>query len=262
MKKYLFIAKSAFKEQFQYIGNLTGGFFVYGIIVFVFLQLWLYIYGNKAELFGYSLNQLIWYVIVTEIVLFTFRTSVVTSEIASDVKSGKIAYILNKPYKYIMYIMSKHYGTMLVFFISYVVLGIAIGATFVGALETFNFVSIPFLILTLFCSSVIMALMYILIGLSSFWVEENAPFRWLLSKLLVVLGVTFPIEFMPDWIKGFAKTSPVYPVTYGPAKMLVDFSIVEFVDVFMMQILYIVVLSIFVTLVYIKGVRRLNVNGG
>jgi len=262
MRKYILVAKSALKEQLQYLGNLFGGFFVYGIIVFVFLQLWMYIYQGSSSINGYSLNQLVWYIVITEFIVFAMNSPVISTEISNDIKSGKLAYFLNKPYHYLIFVLFKHIGTIIPAIISYIVFGAIMGIVYIGPLETFQIISTPFFLINLTLGGLIFALIYILIGLLSFWVEENAPFKWIFSKIIIVLGITFPLEFMPSWLRGFVKLSPVYTVTYAPAKMFVDFSFDEFFSLIMAQGIYIVVLIILIVIAYRKGVRRLNVNGG
>ena len=69
MKKYLFIFKSEVMSNLQYITNIIIGFIGYFVILFIFFNLWSYIYSDPNELInGYSMNQMIWYVIFTEII--------------------------------------------------------------------------------------------------------------------------------------------------------------------------------------------------
>ena len=73
MKKYLFIYKSEVMSNLQYVFNIVTGFIGYFIFIFVFLNLWQYIYSDPNELInGYNMNQMIWYVIITEILWMRF----------------------------------------------------------------------------------------------------------------------------------------------------------------------------------------------
>ena len=68
MKKYLFIFKSELMSHLQYVFNTLVGFITYFIMLFTFLNLWQYIYSDPNEIInGYSMNQMIWYVVITEI---------------------------------------------------------------------------------------------------------------------------------------------------------------------------------------------------
>ena len=68
MKKYIFIFKSEIMTNFQYILNILTHFIGTFILLFIFLNLWQYIYSDPDKLInGYNMNQMIWYVIVTEV---------------------------------------------------------------------------------------------------------------------------------------------------------------------------------------------------
>ena len=68
MRKYLYIFKTEIMSNLQYIFNILVGFIGYFIMLFIFLNLWNYIYDDPNQIInGYTKNQMIWYVIITEI---------------------------------------------------------------------------------------------------------------------------------------------------------------------------------------------------
>ena len=109
---------------------------------------------------------------------------------------------------------------------------------------------------------VINTLLVTFIGLFSFIIEDANPFYWLYSKLILVLGTTFPIEYFPKFIRGILSYSPIYVVSYGPAKLFVNFSWDSFIHIIIADIIYFFISYILCTLIYKKGVKKLNVNGG
>ena len=93
MKKYLYIFKSELMTNLQYIFDILGGFITYIIMITIFLYLWSYIYQDPNELInGYSMSQMIWYVIVTEIVWMSLGGRGLSKNICHDVRSGNITY--------------------------------------------------------------------------------------------------------------------------------------------------------------------------
>jgi ABC-2 type transport system permease protein len=66
----------------------------------------------------------------------------------------------------------------------------------------------------------------------------------------------------PIWLQPFIKCSPIFVITYGPAKLIIDFSMEMFLSVVFAQVIYIVIVVSILTVLYQKGVKRLNVNGG
>ena len=79
---------------------------------------------------------------------------------------------------------------------------------------------------------------------------------------MLILGTIFPIEFFPKAIQKFLNFSPIYANSYGPAKLFVNFNLNEFGTVIVSQIFYIFIGYLICFLIYKKGVRRLNANGG
>lgn len=73
MKKYLSIIKMVILENLQYIFNKISGLIMYGMFIFIFLQLWKYMYGTDEYIVGYSLNQMVWYVSITELLWYSIR---------------------------------------------------------------------------------------------------------------------------------------------------------------------------------------------
>ena len=263
MKKYLFIFKSELMSDLQYILNIVSGFIGFFIIMFIFLNLWEYIYSDPNEVIkGYTMNQMIWYVTITELLWCILEGKKLCRKISDDVRGGNIAYNINKPYNYIGYSLANHLGGVTSKMIVYTILAITLGYIFLGNFPNLNILSILTVILTGVLATAISSLLIIFIGLLSFTIEDANPFYWLYSKLILVIGTIFPIEYFPEWIQPLLNYSPIYAVCYGPAKLFVDFSYNNFIKILVVQLIYIIISWLLCTLMYKLGVKKLNVNGG
>jgi len=263
MKKYLFIFKSEVMTNLQYVFNIVTGFIGYFLILFVFLNLWKYIYSDPNQVInGYTMKQMVWYVIITEVLWGSLGGRNLSKKICNDVRSGNISYNMNKPYSYIGYLLSSHLGSLAIRFLLYVLLGMIVGFMFLGSFPNLNLLSFLCVLLTSILATVISTLLITSIGLLSFFIEDAHPFYWLYSKVILVLGTIFPIEYFPKMIQPILNYSPVYVVSYGPAKLFVDFSLNSFVSIVFAQIIYIFISYLICSLMYKKGVKNLNVNGG
>lgn len=263
MRKYLFIYKSEIMSNLQYIGNILFGFISYALLLFVFFHLWNSIYSDPEELIhGYNMNQTIWYVILTEILWSSVGGKKLCQKISNDVRGGNIAYNLNKPYDYIGYSLSSHLGTATIKMILYVILGFMLGFLFLRNLPVHTLSSILVVLLSCILAIIISCLLIIMIGLFSFIIEDSTPFYWLYSKAILILGTLFPIEFFPTIMQPILTYSPIYAVSSGPAKLFVNFSWNGCLEVLFIQLCYIGICYILCKLVYQKGVKKLNVNGG
>ena len=263
MKKYLYIFKTELMSNLQYAFDILIGFISYCIMIFIFLNLWQYVYSDPNELInGYSMNQMIWYVIITEILWMSLGGRKLCKKICDDVRSGNIAYNINKPYNYVEYSLSNHLGLVTIRFILVTILGMILGLLFLHSIPVQSIVQVIAVIISCFFATVINILLITSLGLISFFIEDANPFYWIYSKMILVVGTLFPIEFFPQVLQPIIKYSPIYVVSYGPAKLFVDFSIDSFIGIIIAQIIYIIIGFSICHLIYNKGVRKLNVNGG
>lgn len=263
MKKYLFIFKSEMMSNLQYVFNIVTSFIGYFLILFVFLNLWKYIYSDSSQIInGYTMSQMVWYVIITEILWGILGGSILSKKICNDVRSGNIAYNMNKPYSYIGYCLSSHLGSLAIRFLIYIVLGMIVGFMFLGSFPNLNILSVICILITGILATIISTLLITSIGLLSFFIEDAHPFYWLYSKVILVLGTMFPIEYFPKMMQPILNYSPVYVVSYGPAKLFVEFSLSNFVSIVVAQLVYLFIVYLICSFMYKKGVKKLNVNGG
>lgn len=263
MRKYLFIFKSELMSNLQYVFDIFVGFIGYFIMLFILFNLWKYLYSNPDELInGYNMTQMTWYVIVTEILWMTLGGRKLCAKICDDVRGGNIAYNINKPYSYIGYSLFSHLGGITIKGIVYIILGMIMGFIFLGSFPNLNILGIIAVLITGTLATIISILLITFIGLFSFFIEDANPFYWLYSKFILVIGTIFPIEYFPTFLQPFLTVSPIYVVSYGPAKLFVDFSWESFLSVLVAQTIYIAIGYFLCAILYKKGVKNLNVNGG
>lgn len=263
MKKYFYIFKMEVMANLQYFFNIFTHFIGTFILLYIFMNLWGYIYSDPDEVInGFTINQMLWYVTLTEVLWGIVSGRKFCRTIVEDVKGGNIAYNINKPYNYILYKLSSHLGLGFIKGIVYGILGLLVGYVFMREFPSVGAIEALLVIVSAILSIVITTLMVITIGLLAFFIEDSNPVYWLYSKTILIFSTLFPIEFFPVAIQKVLKYSPVFVTGYGPAKLFVDFSYSRFFAVFGAQVFYIVAIYTLCYLIYRKGVRKLNVNGG
>ena len=263
MRKYFFIFKSELMSSLQYIGNILFGFIGYTVMLFILFNLWRYLYSDPSEVInGYTMNQMVWYVLTTEVLWGVLGGRKFSKKICDDVRGGNIAYNMNKPYNYIGFTIASHLGEVAIKFVIYSLLALGLGYVFLGSFPSLNLLSVVCVIITMILATIISILLITSIGLLSFYIEDATPFYWVYSKIILVLGTIFPIEYFPKVMQPVLKFSPVYVVSYGPAKSFVDFSINNFLLIILAQVIYILIAYLLCAFIYKKGVRKLNVKGG
>lgn len=262
-RKYAVIYKSVLLESLQYAANMVMGFLAYFIFIFIFVKLWGYIYQTPGELIaGYTKEQMIWYVMMTEMIWFGSNAASVAREVSGSIRGGNIAYLMNRPYHYTLYVLTKYTGEWSVRLPMYALFAVVIGTVMVGPLPRFSLAAVPAMALCVVLGLTINAVFKMCISLLSFWIEDATPFQWLYDKLILVVGTMFPVEIFPIALRPLFKLTPIYTVCYGPAKLIVDFSLEKCVEILAAQAVYLAAGGALMLLIYKKGVKKLYVNGG
>jgi ABC-2 type transport system permease protein len=263
MKKYLYILKSELMTSLQYTFDIISRLISYFILIIIFVSLWKYIYSDPSQsINGYNIIQTIWYVIVTELIWTTVGTRTVTTNISNDIKEGNIIYKINKPYDYIAYNIVSHIGRILLKFFIFIIFAGVIGYLLVGSFPPLSIPMFIIFLISAILAVIVNTVLTIIIGLVSFYVEDSAPLYWVYTKLLLIFGTLFPVEFFPGILSTILEYSPIVALSYGPGRLFVNFSYDLAWKIILAQIIYIIVFYIIAKIIYKKGVKKLNVNGG
>lgn len=262
LSRYGFILRTAARQQWVYRGEL--GIQTISMVVFmgIFMALWTTAYGfsGQAELAGYSLAQIAWYLGMAETIALS--SSRIFNEIGAAVRAGDLVYTLSRPLSYPFYQVANSLGNsvprfLINFLTAIVIVSIGIGQ-FAGSPQGIvAFLSMATLALLLD------ALIAVLIGLAAFWLEEVNPVFLIYQKLLFTAGGMFiPLEMFPDWLRKIVVWMPFQFITYAPPRAFVDFEPGFVLQALAGQVIYVVVLAALVSLVWRIAQRRMVVHGG
>ena len=263
MKKYFHVMKTTFNDSIQYSSSLIFRFVGFAIVMLVLISLWNFIYSEPGSTInGYTFNQMIWYLLLAEVICFGSGSKVATDEIRDCIKSGNIAYQVTRPYNYIGFTVCKFIADTFIRFIMFLIVAAILGLIFAGPIQGFNLVTLLVAIPVYFLAVLITGIVRILISISAFWVEDSKPFQMVYNKFILIFGVFFPLELFPIFVQKIIKLTPIYGVSYGPAKLVIDFSLDMLGNVLLSQFITLIIVFLLIKIVYGRGVRKLNVNGG
>lgn len=256
MRKYIEIFKYSMKTQLKFILDYFVSLISFGIHIFVFNELWDYILKGK-EVAGYTREELIWYIIIAEFI--TYSTFKSYKKIGEMVKNGTIANMLIKPVDFINYTIAENLSVYVKALVN-AVFAIVLGLILVGPID----VTIPGIIFTVIASIIgvfIGILIQTFVGLIAFFTEENSSF-WLIIQKFTFFLVFTPLEFYPEIVQKIFSILPTTYLIYAPARIFTRFEIGEAIVLLGLEILSGLVLYGIIRLMYMKGVRKINVNGG
>jgi ABC-2 type transport system permease protein len=261
MKKYWAIFKTQVVNSLAYPGEIIWRSLVILIFLWVFTFLWRVAYENAGAttIAGLTLQNTLWYLMLAETIELSRPRFAQT--IARAVKDGSIAYLLSKPYDFLLYHLSVNASdTLFRLFLSAI-----LGSTLVWYLagpppEPTGW---PLTMIAIIAGWVINFCLTALIGLAAFITEEVAPFEWIYQKAIFILGgMMIPIDFYPEWLQSICRATPFAFIMYGPARLFVTPDLERFFMLFAGQLAWIFSLGLIVTLAYQRGLRQLAINGG
>ena len=260
-KKYWAIFQITLINSLAYPGELLGRSLMMIPFMWIFYQLWKITFASSGTdvIADLTLRDTLWYLMLAETI--ELGRPPLARTISENVKDGSIAYILNKPYDFLLYQFSTAMGETIFRTMINAVFGGVTVFWLVGAPNHPQglIVAIPAILgaWTLhFCLNA-------MIGLSAFVFEDVSAFTWIYQKFAFILGgMLIPLDFYPKWLQAIAKAMPFSSMIYGPARLFVTPSAEMFIRVMSLQIVWIVVLGLLLTLTYRRGISQLTVNGG
>ena len=261
MKKYFAVFKINLLNSIAYPAELVTRSAMILLFMWIFYQLWRITFTAAGSdiISGLSLRDTMWYLLLAETLeLGRPRLARVISE---QVKDGSIAYLLNKPYNFLLYQLSCGLGESLPRMGMLFVLGGALVWAMAGRPP--DLLNWPLALLALTGAWLLHFCVNALIGLSAFSVEEVAPFEWIYQKLVFILGgMLIPLDFYPAWLQTISKSLPFAYMMYGPARLFVRPDIQLFMQILIGQLLWLALLGCILTLVFSRGTKKLAINGG
>lgn len=106
-------------------------------------------------------------------------------------------------------------------------------------------------------------LIYFVIGILAFWIEDISAFNWIYAKMQMVFGgVVLPITLFPDALQKITLYLPFSQLYYGASRLIVDFQFSLLVQFFLTQIAWIFVLFLLTYFLFKKAMKYVSINGG
>ncbi|MGE5251619.1 MAG: ABC transporter permease [Bacteroidota bacterium] len=261
MRKYRAIFQTQVINSLVYPGDMIGRSLIIIPFMWIFFQLWKVTFAASGtdSLNGMTLPNTLWYLMMAETI--ELARPRLARTIAENVKDGSIAYMLNKPYDFMLYQFSTSMGETLFRAVLTALVGGAAVWWLVGPPPDPR--GWPLALVAVFGAWTLSFCINAMIGLAAFVAEDVAPFEWIFQKFAFIFGgLIIPLDFYPPWLKTLSLYMPFSSLLYGPSHLFVKPGIPTFVEVVGLQILWIAAFGLLLMLVYRRGLTRLAVNGG
>lgn len=261
MAKYWAIFRTQLQNSAAYPLDLLARSFSIVLFMLVFFSLWRAAFAGAGQtaIAGLTLHDTLWYLMLAETIVLSRPR--IAQTIAAQVKDGSIAYLLNKPYSFLLYHAAVALGDAITRMVSNLLAGGAVVWLLVGPPPDPR--GWPLALAALVLGWLIDFSMTALIGLAAFVAEDVTAFEWIYNKLLMILGGLFiPLDFFPGWLQGVARALPFAAAIYGPARLFVAPDPAAFLALAGAQLGWLAGLAALTALVYRRAEGWLSINGG
>jgi viologen exporter family transport system permease protein len=260
--KYLAVARLRLMGALMYDRDVLvrSGFMVVALVVFVQLWTTTYTATGTIQVQGFSLKDLVWYLVITEVVALS--TPRVAQTIDIEVRSGDVAYALARPYSYPLYHLAAFWGETILRLPINALLGSIVALLAVGPPPT-TLTGVMMTVVLGVGAITLKGMLEVLIGLTAFWVEDTQPAEWIYGKFLITVGGLFlPLELFPAWLAAISRALPFASITYAPARAFVSNDVASLAPIAAVQVAWLALGWFGVMLIFGRATHRLVAHGG
>ncbi|WP_394233558.1 ABC transporter permease [Niallia oryzisoli] len=263
MSMYIEMIRVRFLMMLAYRTNYYSGILIYSINIGAYYFLWSAIYGGKEEIQGLSILQMTTYVAVSWMAR-AFYFNNIDREIAAEIKDGKVAIEMIRPYNYLGMKTMQALGEGIFRILFFSVPGLIIVALIFPISFSTNPSTWFFFFLSLIFSFIVNTQINLLTGIMTFFLFNNAGL--IRAKRVVIdlfSGLLLPISFYPGWAQSLMTYLPFQAISYVPSMIFTEgFAGSEITNAILLQAVWVVILLVPIRLLWSLAKKQLIVQGG
>ena len=265
MGKYFTSLKLGFINSLEYRIDLVFTILTSIFPIVIQLFMWVNVFNQGEELiFGYTLNQLVCYTILSNFVTSLITTNIY-STISNDVKSGKLNSYLIKPMNYISFRTFGILGSKITEFLLISILGIIAIIFLMSSSELgLTNLNILFFVISLILSYLLNLFLYISFSCTAFWITENSRLFAIFKVIMSVIGGSiFPIDIFGKLFTDISRFMPFQNLVYVPLNIIMGKTpINEIPGHLIIQGVWVLLFAFFALMLWNKGIKKYIGVGG
>lgn len=257
--KYLAIIWVSFSQGLKTYKVLLGQCIFLITCIIIFANLWKIAVRNGGTI-SFTADQLLWYIAFNEWIIIAIPD--IQNSMEHELRSGRLAYLLLRPISYLGAKFAEGTGILL---LHLSVLGpIAFLLSWFWT-ETIPFSTGTFVIALLLgiVAGFVGLIFQMIVGLTAFWLHEVAPITWIWEKFMLVFGgIMLPLTTYPIWMQWIAEWTPFPAILGGRSALVINPNAFKLAWFTGLLILWFLIGCICLRLLFRKGLRILNIEGG
>ncbi len=263
MAKYIEMIRIRFLMMLAYRTNYYSGILIYSINIGAYYFLWQAIYGGKEDIEGLSVIQMTTYIAISWMAR-AFYFNNIDREIATEIKEGKVAVELIRPYNYLGMKTMQGLGEGIFRLLFFSFPGMII-VSFIFPLQvSVNLQTWLFFALSIIFSFIINTQINLLTGITTFFLFNNDGL--IRAKRVVIdlfSGLLLPIHFFPLWAQDIMGYLPFQSISYVPSMIFTEGIVGNAVtQAILMQVFWSVLLLIPIQILWYFARKQMIIQGG
>lgn len=262
-RKYAFLIRLSWSAGFVYRLNFIMWRVRLVLMLLTSYFLWQAVFKGRTEIFGYSQNQMLSYIMLAA-VLQSMVLASRSIDLAGVINSGELSNIIIRPISNLWYWLSRDAADKA---LNLIFSGVEISLLIILlkpplAWPGFSLSAVS-LLLILPPATLLYYFINYLFGLTGFWTNEVWAPRFLLMVVLQFLaGLMFPLDVLPQTIQNLAMWTPFPYLVYFPAQvMLAKVSWIEAWRGISATVVWMIIFGAAVEVVWRKGLRAYGAEG-
>lgn len=241
--------------------------FTYLGVLQVFLQLvllravWQAVYGDRDSVDGVPIETMITYLTVVGLLNFIIYPRI-ASEIGRRIEEGQVAIDMVRPVGFVRQMLAMELGESAGRWILLIV--VIPGLLLIGSLTPPSPIAAALFLVSLALAFTVSVLMWLLVGLSGFWLMHISGMSGLVGMTSSFLaGSMIPVWFMPGALRTAVEWLPFQSINFLPASIWVGQATGwEIGRALGVQAFWVAVMSALVAWVWNRAQRRIVIQGG
>ncbi|MGM0845483.1 MAG: ABC transporter permease [Bacillota bacterium] len=263
MSKYIEMIRIRFLMMLAYRTNYYSGILIYSINIGAYYFLWQAIYGGKDDIEGLSVIQMTTYIAVAWMAR-AFYFNNIDREIAAEIKEGKVAVELIRPYSYLGMKTMQGLGEGIFRLLFFSVPGMVIVALVFPIEVSANVSTWLIFAVSIIFSFMINTQINLLTGITTFFLFNNDGL--IRAKRVVIdlfSGLLLPISFFPLWAQETMKFLPFQSISYVPSMIFTEgYKGFEVYEALCMQVVWVLVLMVPIWALWQIAKKQMTIQGG
>jgi ABC-2 type transport system permease protein len=252
-----------FLKMLAYRGQYFTGIITYTVNIGAYYFLWDAIFSSKRVVGGFTLREMITYTAVGWMAR-TFYFNNLDREISYEIRDGRIATELIRPYNYQLVKLAQALGEALFRLSLFTIPGVAVVYMIFGVSLPLNWQTFFLYVLSVLGSFFINSQINFIVGLSSFYTLNSfGVIRTKRAVVDILSGLLLPLTVFPEWAQSIMKLLPFQGIVFLP-NMIYTGKLVgsEAWNALGIQLFWMLVLFAIGQYIWQRAIKKLVIQGG